>query len=420
MKEHLIYLTCQTILFNKLYKRKNLIKIMGVKKSKKKQKEKDKDKKNLPFVSVCTPTFNRRPFIENMITCYKNQTYPRSKMEWIIVDDGTDPIKDIIEKHEGLNIKYFYVDKMNLGKKRNYMHYQSKGNIIVYMDDDDYYPPERVEHAVQMLMNNPNALCSGSSEIYVYFSDLNKMIQCGPYNKTHATAGTFAFRRKLLDITSYEDEAALAEERHFLKGYTIPFVQLDPLKTILVFSHSHNTFNKKQMLEFLGSKTVKESNKKVEDFIRKDYEEPVKRFFLDELEKSLEGYKEGLPIHKPEVLKQTEEIKSKREDIKEQRMEEYFNFDTGIVIETNGNNKSLTRKEIMDIIYNQKNIIKDLKENNIKTSSEKDTSETIKLEIKELNEKNKKLLFSLEYHKEYTERLERKIKELEKKLEDKD
>tara|TARA_B100000282_G_C31707591_1_gene479479 strand:+ start:190 stop:1371 length:1182 start_codon:yes stop_codon:yes gene_type:complete len=393
---------------------------MGVKKSKKKQKEKDKDKKNLPFVSVCTPTFNRRPFIENMITCYKNQTYPRSKMEWIIVDDGTDPVKDIIEKHEGLNIKYFYVDKMNLGKKRNYMHYHSKGNIIVYMDDDDYYPPERVEHAVQTLMNNPNALCSGSSEIYVYFSDLNKMIQCGPYNKTHATAGTFAFRRKLLDITSYEDDAALAEERHFLKGYTIPFVQLDPLKTILVFSHSHNTFNKKQMLEFLGSKTVKESNKKVEDFIRKDYEEPVKRFFLEELERNLKGYKEGLPIHKPEVLKQTEEIKLKREDIKEKRMEEYFNFDTGIVIETNGNNKSLTRKEIMDIIYNQKNIIKDLKENNLKTNNEKDISETIKLEIKDLNEKNKKLLFSLEYHKEYTERLEKKIKELEKKLEDKD
>ena len=196
---------------------------MGVKKSKKKQKEKDKDKKNLPFVSVCTPTFNRRPFIENMITCYKNQTYPRSKMEWIIVDDGTDPIKDIIEKHEGLNIKYFYVDKMNLGKKRNYMHYHSKGNIIVYMDDDDYYPPERVEHAVQTLMNNPNALCSGSSEIYVYFSDLNKMIQCGPYNKTHATAGTFAFRRKLLDITSYEDEAALAEER-----LTLPLEVVSP------------------------------------------------------------------------------------------------------------------------------------------------------------------------------------------------
>ena len=61
------------------------------------------------------------------------------------------------------------------------------------------------------------------------------MIQCGPYGDNHATAGTFAFKRRLLDITSYEDNAALAEERHFLKEYTIPFVQLDPLKSILVF-----------------------------------------------------------------------------------------------------------------------------------------------------------------------------------------
>ena len=40
--------------------------------------------------------------------------------------------------------------------------------------------------------------------------------------------------------------------------------------------------------------------------------------------------------------------------------------------------------------------------------------------IKSSSLNSKKLLFSLEYHKEYTERLERKIKELEKKLEDKD
>ena len=33
----------------------------------------------------------------------------------------------------------------------------------------------------------------------------------------HMTAGTFAFRRKLLDITSYEDDADMAEEKHFLK-----------------------------------------------------------------------------------------------------------------------------------------------------------------------------------------------------------
>ena len=30
-----------------------------------------------PFVSVCTPTFNRRPFIEMMFQCFRNQTYPK-------------------------------------------------------------------------------------------------------------------------------------------------------------------------------------------------------------------------------------------------------------------------------------------------------------------------------------------------------
>ena len=49
-----------------------------------------------PFVSICTPTFNRRPFIETMFKCFHNQTYPKSRLEWIIVDDGTDKIKYLI------------------------------------------------------------------------------------------------------------------------------------------------------------------------------------------------------------------------------------------------------------------------------------------------------------------------------------
>lgn len=72
-------------------------------------------------------------------------------MEWIIVDDGTDKIEDIVKDHP--LVKYFkYDEKMPLGKKRNIMHQKAHGSIIVYMDDDDYYPPERVSHAVEMLI----------------------------------------------------------------------------------------------------------------------------------------------------------------------------------------------------------------------------------------------------------------------------
>ena len=41
------------------------------------------------------------------------------------------------------------------------MHEKTKGSIIVYMDDDDYYPPDRVKHAVQRLNGTPQALAAG-------------------------------------------------------------------------------------------------------------------------------------------------------------------------------------------------------------------------------------------------------------------
>ena len=74
------------------------------------------------------------------------------------------------------------------------MHEKSRGDIIVYMDDDDYYPPERVSHSVEMLTVSQDALCAGSSEIYIYFKHIVKLYQFGPYGPNHATTGTFAFK----------------------------------------------------------------------------------------------------------------------------------------------------------------------------------------------------------------------------------
>ena len=38
-----------------------------------------KEVKIKPFVSMCTPTFNRRPFIETLIKCINLQDYPSIK-----------------------------------------------------------------------------------------------------------------------------------------------------------------------------------------------------------------------------------------------------------------------------------------------------------------------------------------------------
>ena len=264
--------------------------------------------KKYPFVSVCTPTFNRRPFIHAMITCFNEQDYPHDRMEWIIIDDGTDPVEDLIASHP--RVKYFKYDtKMTLGRKRNLLHEKSRGEILVYMDDDDYYPPKRVSHAVEMLVSHPDALCAGSSEIYIYFKHIQQMKRFGPYGPNHATAGTFAFKRKLIKNNRYNDDACLAEERAFLKDYTVPFVQLDPMKVILVFSHEHNTFDKRKLLVNANPDVVRDSPKKVMDFIK---DNNLRKFYLSDLEKLLEDYAPGRPEMKPDVIAQTLQLEKDR------------------------------------------------------------------------------------------------------------
>jgi glycosyltransferase involved in cell wall biosynthesis len=184
-------------------------------------------------------------------------------MEWIIVDDGTDKIADLISACGIDDIKYVPLDKkISLGEKRNLMHKHAKGSIIVYMDDDDYYPPERISHAVERLQENPHAMCAGSSEMYIYFKHINKMYQSGPFGPNHATAATFAFRTELLKNTKYDDSAALAEEKAFLKDYTIPFVQLESKKS-QVESSQANVEKVKKEFEEISDKFLIEYNNEI-------------------------------------------------------------------------------------------------------------------------------------------------------------
>ena len=141
-----------------------------------------------PFVSVLTPTYNRRKFIPAAIQMYKAQTYPKDRMEWIIIDDGTDKVGDLFAEASKTipNIKYISLnEKLLIGQKRNMLNDNAKGDIMVAMDDDDYYPPERVAHIVTRFAAQPHIQLAGSSEMYLYFRTDGKIIKAGPYNPNH-------------------------------------------------------------------------------------------------------------------------------------------------------------------------------------------------------------------------------------------
>ena len=324
-----------------------------------------------PFVSIFTPTFNRRPFLPVLIEIVKNQDYPKEYMEWIIVDDGTDNVRELFSAVSFIKVKYYRSEtKLLLGKKRNIGNKFCRGDIIVYMDDDDYYPPTRVSHAVTMLQKNPSKLCAGSSELYLFFTNLNKMFTFGPYKENHATAATFAFRKELLLETAYDDNAALAEEQVFLKNYTVPLIQLDTKQTILVFSHIHNSFDKNILLkDYPGSPFIKETETTVEMFIK---EASVYLFFMKFLQSSLKDYEPGLGKYKPDVMHQIETIQNNRNQKKEEN-QQYLDILHKLQINPNDSFTTEDNKTIIDIkkkIHELTMVVKDLLSENKKLRAE--------------------------------------------------
>jgi hypothetical protein len=183
------------------------------------------------------------------------------------------------------------------------------------------------------------------------------MYQSGPFSPTHATAATFAFRAELLKQTQFENTAALAEEKAFLKNYTIPFVQLDSLKTILVFSHDQNTFDKKRLLNQGSNMVFKESDKTVDMFIRTEKEKPIYDFFMRDIDELLKNYKPGDPSMKPDVLKQIKELDA----IREKQRQEAMSNGSGpgsIMIQQDGKPpQELNAQQILEILQNQQKTI---------------------------------------------------------------
>lgn len=199
----------------------------------------------LPFVSVVVPTRDRRLFIPQLLRGYRQQDYPLDRMELVVLDDGADPVGDLLERMPGA--RYLRSDTPEpVGRKRNRLMEAARGDIIVHMDDDDYYPRSRVSHAVSRLAESGLEI-AGASVLYIYFAREQQIAVAGPYGPNHATAATMAYRRRYADQHRYDDGCALGEEPVFTNGYSEPMVQLEPVRTMLCIAHAANSFGKSRV-----------------------------------------------------------------------------------------------------------------------------------------------------------------------------
>jgi Glycosyl transferase family 2 len=247
-----------------------------------------------PLVAVVTPTYGRHRFLPWLLRIFNEQTYPQSRMLLIILDDGPAPATDDPALAALLaaqaNARYVHEggQKLPIGAKRNRLNrlaLDAGADVIVCMDDDDFYPRERVEHAVTTLARSGTQI-AGSSVMYIYFADDGALRKFGPYGPYHATNGTFAFTRAFAETHAYDEVVAYAEETSFTRGFSEPLAQMDPFKTILCISHRRNTFDK-SLIKASGAATPA----KLADFVR----DKALREFYKSLVQSQDANPEVLP-----------------------------------------------------------------------------------------------------------------------------
>jgi glycosyltransferase involved in cell wall biosynthesis len=234
---------------------------------------------SVELVSIVTCTYNRKIFYENLKHIVADQNYPHDLLEWVIVDDSTESNAEMFPAVlDSISIRYFHLkNKIPLGKKRDFINRLAKGKYIVNFDDDDYYPPCRVSHAVDMLKKT-NLSIAGCNIMFMYFCKNKQIYQLGPYGDNHATAATFAYTKEYTKTHTFFDPANghYGEESVFTNNWQTPMAQLDPMKTTLTLSHTDNTIEKTMFLEEKYgqlNKTVRLTGLKISDFMGEDYQQ---------------------------------------------------------------------------------------------------------------------------------------------------
>ena len=273
-----------------------------------------------PLVTLVTPTFNRRPYLKTLFKCILAQDYPLDRIEWVVGDDGTDRIGDLIEVFRARggirNINYIeYDEKLKLGDKRTRLAQAAEGDILIHIDDDDYYPPDRVSHAVDVLTTT-GKLVAYTPLIHIYFKHNKELRNVGPFPPYCAPEASYAYRKEVLISASFSKTDSVGEGIAFLKQCEDSFAELSPRSTLLCFSHSGSTVPKRSFTDKNadgGSKysNVKETSLEMTDLV-KDPE--ILNDYLVNIDKEVHSYEYADPALKADIavlIDENEAIKSK-------------------------------------------------------------------------------------------------------------
>jgi glycosyltransferase involved in cell wall biosynthesis len=200
-------------------------------------------------ISLCTITRNRPALLELLAGCVLAQEHPRSLLEWVVIDDSdpATPEPDLSAvRQAGIALKHVRLaERLPLGAKRNLCHEHAGGELLVLMDDDDYYPPSRVPEALAVLTAGEGEV-AGCPRMPLLLLPEGSRWLTPSFHVNDATANTLAYRRSYVEAGHrFDPEAWEAEEVSFLEEFATPLLRLDPARTLTCIGHGSNTVDKR-------------------------------------------------------------------------------------------------------------------------------------------------------------------------------
>ncbi len=120
------------------------------------------------MISVIIPTYNRAYLLGRAIDSVLAQE--RLPDELIIVDDGsTDATRELVDKKNGqpdVAIKYVYQNNLGAAAARNTGINKSCGDLLCFLDSDDWWDKKKIRLQAALLENNRPILISHTHEMW--------------------------------------------------------------------------------------------------------------------------------------------------------------------------------------------------------------------------------------------------------------
>lgn len=211
-----------------------------------------------PPISIVTLTYNRRKFFDLGCHNIMASDYPKSKIEWIIVEDSDDPMEgasDLIaavaEKADAIRIVYVpLAKKTSVATKRNIGVKRATAEIVLMMDDDDHYPETSFRRRVAWLLKHPwqpkavTATTIACYDLVKGISAVNVPPMGLPLGQRVSEA-TLTFYKSWWAEKGFPIAVQIGEGEEFLAGREHEVLEIPPQQVIVAFSHGKNASSRR-------------------------------------------------------------------------------------------------------------------------------------------------------------------------------